>query len=123
AVAFPISVANLVVIGLIGFKPAITNMDDSRGVLGHIIFMSDHDDGPAALFVQAVKKRKDLFAGMGIQVASRLIRQDQDGVVDQRARNRHPLLLPSRKLAWKMVSAIRKTHAFQGFSCDLFPLL
>ena len=45
-----------------------------------------------------------------IKVAGRLIRQDQRRPIDQRARDRDPLLLAAGELIGKMVRPFRQSH-------------
>ena len=44
-----------------------------------------------------VQQLHDFLAGLGIQVAGRLIGHKQRRIVDQRAGNRHPLPLAARQ--------------------------
>ncbi len=53
--------------------------------------MGGHQDGPAGgrnFFHQM----HDFLAGMRIQIARRLIREDEGGIVEKRPRNGHALL-------------------------------
>ena len=50
-----------------------------------------------------------------VEVARRLVRKDEHGVVDQGTRNANALLLAARKLARQMVGAVGKPHAVERF--------
>ena len=64
--------------------------------------MGYHDDG-RALLVQ-VRQQFHYFGGCrAIEVARRLIGEDEGGVVCQRPCNSNPLLLPARKLLGLMI--------------------
>ena len=51
-----------------------------------------------SLFVQRFEQQQDLFAGVGIEVACRLVGQDDRRVADQRPGKGHPLHLSPREL-------------------------
>ena len=61
----------------------------------------------------AGEQRHDLDAGARVEVAGRLVGQHQARLVDQRARDRHPLLLPARELAGMVVQALAEADALQ----------
>ncbi len=65
--------------------------------------MGDHDDCLARLH-QALEKLEDRLGGGRIQVAGRLVRQDQRRIVDQGAGDGHALLLPAGDVRWQFVS-------------------
>ena len=52
---------------------------------------------------------------MRIQIAGRLVSQDNIRVHDQRAAHRHSLSFPSRQFPWAMLQAIAHIHPFQQF--------
>jgi len=57
------------------------------------------DDQRQAVFVERAKQLDDLRAGLGVEVAGRLVAQEQLGRVIESARDRHALLLPARQRA------------------------
>ena len=59
----------------VGSNVAITNENDAMRVLGNVHFVRDYDDG-ITLAMQIFEKGHDFFAGLRIQVACRLIGQD-----------------------------------------------
>lgn len=63
--------------------------------------------------MNVVNQRQDLLAGVGVQVAGRLVGQ-QDGRVDrQRPRDCDALALASRKLVGQMIHPMRELHQVQ----------
>ena len=71
--------------------------------------MGDHDDRNASL-VQLLEDSHDLNAGSAVEVAGRLIREQDLGIIDQRPRNGDALLLPTRKLTGMMTLAPLQTN-------------
>ena len=59
--------------------------------------MGDQDDGVAGT-VQALEDRHDLDAGLRVEIAGRLVREQDGRIVDERPRNRHPLPLSPGEL-------------------------
>ena len=66
--------------------------------------MRDHDDGDPVL-VQLLKNSHDLDTRPAVEIAGRLIRKQDFGLINQRARNRDALLLTAGKLARMMIVA------------------
>ena len=62
------------------------------GVGGDVGFVGDQDDGDA-FFVEFAEQRHDFFAGVAVEVAGRLVGEDQAGGVDQGAGDGDALLL------------------------------
>ena len=69
--------------------------------------MRDQDDGVAGV-VQALEQPHDLVRGGRVQVARGFVCQDQRRMVDQRARDRHPLPLPARQLVRLVRGPVRQ---------------
>jgi hypothetical protein len=61
----------------------------------------------AKVLYERPKEDDDLGPMMGIQIASRLICENDLGLMHDRSRNGHTLLLPTRKLTGAMVSSHR----------------
>ena len=81
------------------------------------IMRNQHDS--MTLVVELFENAYHLRAGFGIQVARGLVGEDDGGVVDQRPRDSHPLLLTAGKLVWTAVQPMRQTHRFQYFLSPL----
>ena len=84
--------------------------------------MGDHQDGHA-LGAQAVKNFHDLFAGLAVQSAGGLIRQQQCRICNNGPGNGHPLALAARHLVGQEMDPVLQSHHFQGLLCPLPPLL
>ena len=56
------------------------------------------------------KTRHDLLGGLRVEVAGRLVGEDELGLVDERARDRHALLLSAGELARLVVLPARQAH-------------
>ena len=72
--------------------------------LRDIRFVGDHNDRNSAI-IQFLKNSHDFDARPAIEIAGRLIRENHFRLVDERAGNRHALLLTARKLARIMIFA------------------
>jgi hypothetical protein len=70
----------------------------------------------------SLDERKHTVRSAGIQIASRLIGQQQSGAGHQRPRQRHPLLLPAGKLAGLVLRPVRQSDFFQPAKSFLFSL-
>src|SRR5207245_745202 len=57
-------------------------------IVGH------QDDGDPLVCVELPQEAHDLLAGPGVEVARRLVRQNQARAIDEGAGDGHPLLLP-----------------------------
>ena len=82
------------------------------------MLMGYYKNGGAAL-VDLGEQLDDLIAHFGVDVARRLVGDDERGVVDQSARKRHALLLAARKLGGVVVSLIGKTYKIDYGDCPL----
>src|SRR5690606_29934776 len=101
---------------------AVPQGDDALGVCGDVVLVRDqHDRLPVA--VQLLEQRHDLLARLAVQVARRLVRQQQRRLVHQRTRNRHPLALPARQLRGPVLHARPKPHTLQHQLRTTTPLL
>ena len=72
---------------------------------GDVGFVRDEHDG-VARFVQALEERHDLDAGLRVEVAGRLVGEQDRRVVDERARDRHALTLAAGQLVRPVVLAV-----------------
>ena len=63
--------------------------------------------------VQLFEQRQDLLAALAIEGAGGLVGKNHRRVVHQRARYRHPLLLPAGKFRGTMIGAIAQPKPLQ----------
>ena len=87
-------------------------------MLGDLLVVGDHDDGPA-LPVQALEDSEDLQSAAAVQVPGGLVRQKDDGIINQCPGNCHTLLLTSRELARHVVFAIAEPDSIYDFERPL----
>ena len=66
--------------------------------------------------------RVDLVAGLRVELAGRLVGQDQDRLLDQRPGDRHPLLLAAGELVRPVVEPVAQADLRQQVDGPL-PLL
>ena len=87
-----------------GTSPAVDSSPFSRYMirsaraLGGAPVVRHHDDRLAELDVQPVHQAEDVLGRLAVEVARRLVGDDQRRVGDDRARDRDALLLAARKL-------------------------
>src|SRR6185503_7150218 len=71
------------------------------------------DDRDPLLLVELTEHLQDFLAGHRVEVARRLIREQQRGLVNQRPRDGHALLLPARKLRRLVIHAVAQSDALE----------
>src|SRR3990170_2453691 len=98
---------------LVAHDAPVADRDDAGGVAGDVVLVGDQQHGDAAVAVETLQDLHDLDAGAAVEIAGGLVGQDQLGVVDQRARDRHPLLLPAGELVGRVVGTLADAHRAQ----------
>ena len=93
--------------------PPVAQVDLAVGGRGDLGVVGDEDDRPAG-GVELVEQRHDLGAGVAVEVAGRLVGEDQRRLRDERARDRDPLLLAARQLGRLVVEAIAQPEPLEG---------
>ena len=71
--------------------------------------VGDQDERLAVVPVELPQEGQDLRRALGVQVAGRLVGQDQRRLVDEGPGDRHPLLLAARQLGRAVVGAVTET--------------
>ena len=94
-----------VVVAHVGLDVAVAHADDAPGPGGDVVFVRDHDDRLAGL-VELGQQLHDLVAGLRVEVAGRLVGQDDVRVVDQDAGDGHALLLAAGELHRPVVEPV-----------------
>ncbi len=89
-------------------------MDDTLGVFGNLALVGDHQDGPA-LVVELLEQVHYLRAGVGVEVAGRLVSEHQRGLVYQCAGDGDPLALAARQLCRVVVESVTQPDAGEQF--------
>src|SRR5438067_6559449 len=84
-------------------QPPVLQAHDAIAPGGDLEVVRREDDRHAALGAQVEQELDDLGRGLGVEVAGRLVREQQAGLVQERARDRDPLLLAAREPGRKLV--------------------
>ena len=77
----------------------------------------------AEALVQIADEREDLVAGVRVEVAGRLVGQDDRRVDRQRARDGHPLALAAGQLVRQVIQAMAELDERQQFAGAFVDLL
>src|ERR1051325_2868541 len=96
----------------------IPDAQNAAGAAGNVFFVRDDDEG-VALFRQFIKKGHDFRAGFGIEVACRLVGQEDGGIVDQRAGDGNALALAAGKFVGFVMDAVGQPDAGERVEGDL----
>ena len=83
------------------------------GHAGDIGVVGDDQESLPRLLGQLEDELLDLLGRRGVEVARGLVAEDDVGISDQRARDRHPLALAARELRGQMVQALAETQTGQ----------
>ena len=105
----------------LAFDAPVAHRQDARAAFGQRGIVRD-DDERRAVGVDAIEQRGDLLAGCAIELAGRLVGQQQARSVGQRARDRHALHLAARQLRRPVVGARGEPHVFEQLPRALPPL-
>src|SRR5690606_40346945 len=81
------------------FELTLVQVKHAPRALGCVRIVRDHDDRLALLFVQRLQQLEDLIARLAVQVAGRLVAQQDRRVGDDGARDADTLLLAAGQLA------------------------
>src|SRR5262244_1923687 len=83
--------------------------------MDQISVMGDKDQSPASFTTCAREKSGDLTCVLIVEVADRLVGEDERGIVDESTGNRDALLLAAAQFRGPMPGAIAKTDRVQEF--------
>ena len=86
---------------------------DRIGEVGNILIMGRHNEGLPGVAAQLQQQFQNYFAGTFIQVARRLVRQEQDRVMDEGAGDSDALLLAPTEPVGERVEAISQADPIQ----------
>ena len=93
--------------------PAIPERDETTGILGDIGLVRHQENGDPAFGVEALEDPDHLDARARVEIACRLVCEQQNGIVDQRTRDRDTLLLSARQLIGMVPEERAQTHGFE----------
>ena len=85
---------------------AVAEGDGDVGQRGELGVMRHQHDGRMAGAVHAEQQLDDLMTGLAVQVAGRFVREQQRGIVGERAGDGHALLLAARQLRRIVMAAV-----------------
>src|SRR4051812_10352769 len=106
---------------LVVLDQSIAHGNDALRVLRDVGFVRNQDDSLAAV-VQRLKDAHDLFGRARVEVAGRLVGEKHGRIGHERARDRHALLLASRKLRRMIVLAPFESDAMERIHRGLVAL-
>src|SRR4051812_43932875 len=98
----------LLIVTLIGFNLTIAHANDAFGPGSDVVFVRYHDDR-LACDVEPNEHLHDLVAGFRIEIASRLVRENDVRIIDQSTGDGDALLLATRQLHRAMIQAIAES--------------
>ena len=90
--------------------------------LGRLRVVRDHDDGLAVVAVQLPEQREDVDRRLAVEVAGRLIANEQGRIGDEGARDRDALLLSAGELARLVLGAVLESDELEGDAGVAAPL-
>ena len=91
---------------------AVAHHESAIGVRGDLGIVGDQDHGVVRV-AQALEQAKDLFAGLAVERAGGFVGQQDRRLVDQRAGDRHALLLAAGEFAGQVPGALGQTDRYQ----------
>jgi len=93
--------------------PIVHPNDPFSRVPDILIMRHKHDSHP--LPMKSFEDLQDLRSRPGIKIPRGFVSEDHQGLVDKRPRDRHALLLPSRKLVGTVSDPVGKPDFFEHF--------
>jgi hypothetical protein len=93
-------------------RPAVAQPQHALGAAAERLVVRHQHDG-RALGVQLVEQRADLVTGAAVEVAGRLVGEQQARRGDERAGDRRPLRLAARQLGGPVIGAVNEAHALE----------
>ncbi len=98
---------------VVGDDLAVAEGDDALGELGDVGVVGDEHDRPP-LVVERLENRDDLLRGVRVEVAGRLVGEQDGRIVHQAAGDGDALLLAARQLRRGVVPALRQAHPLEA---------
>ncbi|AIB13926.1 hypothetical protein ABAZ39_18485 (plasmid) [Azospirillum argentinense] len=95
-------------------QPPVADEDAAMASGGDRWVMGDDDDRGADVPIEGDQRGHDVLGRLAVEIAGRLIRQQNGGLTDQRPGDRHTLALAARHLVREMVQAVGQTDLFQS---------
>ena len=95
-------------------QAAVRQLDAAIGLPGDVRIVCDHQDRVSGIVQLAENFNDDSFVRF-VEIACRLVGQNEFWLIDQRARDGHALLFAAGKLSGQMRQAVAEAHARQRF--------
>ena len=95
------------------FDPAGRHADDAIGVGDQVEVVRHHDDSQPVVAVQVAEQLDDLAAGVGVEVAGRLVGEQDARPVDQGPGDGGPLHLAAGQLARLVLEPVAQADALE----------
>ena len=92
---------------------ALVEVQGVGRVFGGLRVVGDHDDGLAVVAVEQLQQAQDFLGRMAVEVAGRLVADQQGRVGDDRARDRHALLLAAGEFVRAVRAAVGQADQLQ----------
>ena len=101
---------------------SIKHVHDPAGVAGVALVVRNHYDR-RSVTIELIQQIEDFLAVGGVEVAGRLVRQNQFWTGDDRTGNGDALLLSAGQLLRPVIAAMRNVHSLQNCLHPLLPFL
>ena len=88
----------------------VSEIDGPHSPGGNVPLVRDNEHRDAAISAKAREHFHHLLAGRRVEVARRLVRQQELRVVDEGVGDGDTLLLPARKLIWMMIFTVAQSN-------------
>src|SRR6185503_6480715 len=108
--------------GAVVAHQSVAERNHARAVLGDVGLVRHEDDGDAALDVEALEDAHHLDARLRVEIAGRLVGEQQRRVVHQRPRDGDALLLAAGELVRMVAEPVAETHGLQRLGGALPPI-
>src|SRR5215471_21111722 len=102
--------------------PAVEQPHDALGLLRLARIMRDYHDRCAFILVQVLEHFHNFIAHLAVQVAGRLVGQQDARIADNGARDGDALLLTARELRWEVMDARVQPDSVERAQRQLAPL-
>jgi len=96
----------------VALDQAVAQAHDTARVARNVFLVGDDDDG-VALLVKLLEERHDLLAGAGVEIAGRLVGEDDGGIVDEGTRDGDALALAAGEFVRPVVDAVAEADVLQ----------
>jgi hypothetical protein len=93
---------------------AVAQLDAAPGARGDLRFVGDDHERHAPLALDALEERHDLLAGRRVEVAGRLVGEQQGRFGDERTGDRDALLLPAGELRRTVIHPVAEPDRLEG---------